>query len=106
MNVFFFHTDLGFLILTVLKTLAVVVPLLVGVAYLTYFERKVMGAIQLRKGPNVTGPFGLWQPFADALKMMFKEMIFPTGADRVLFIAGADDHLRPGGHRLGGDPGR
>ncbi|HEY1857158.1 NADH-quinone oxidoreductase subunit NuoH [Acidocella sp.] len=85
MNAFFFHTDLGFLILTVLKTLAVVVPLLVGVAYLTYFERKVMGAIQLRKGPNVTGPFGLWQPFADALKMMFKETIFPAGADRVLF---------------------
>jgi NADH-quinone oxidoreductase subunit H len=85
MNAFFFHTELGFLILTVLKTLAVVVPLLIGVAYLTYFERKVMGAIQLRKGPNVTGPFGLWQPFADALKMMFKETIFPTGADRVLF---------------------
>jgi NADH-quinone oxidoreductase subunit H len=85
MNAFFFHTELGFVILTLLKTLAVVVPLLIGVAYLTYFERKVMGAIQMRKGPNVVGPFGLWQPFADALKMVFKETIFPTGADRVLF---------------------
>jgi NADH-quinone oxidoreductase subunit H len=85
MNALFFHTELGFVILTLLKTLAVVVPLLIGVAYLTYFERKVMGAIQMRKGPNVVGPFGLWQPFADALKMVFKETIFPTGADRVLF---------------------
>jgi NADH-quinone oxidoreductase subunit H len=85
MNAFLFHTELGFVILTLLKTLAVVVPLLIGVAYLTYFERKVIGAIQLRKGPNVVGPFGLWQPFADALKMVFKETIFPTGSDRVLF---------------------
>jgi NADH-quinone oxidoreductase subunit H len=81
----FFATDLGILILTVLKSLALIVPLLIGVAYLTYFERKVMGAIQLRKGPNVVGPFGLWQPFADALKMMFKETIIPTGSDRLLF---------------------
>jgi NADH-quinone oxidoreductase subunit H len=81
----FFHTDLGILILTLLKTLAIIVPLLIGVAYLTYFERKVMGAIQLRKGPNVVGPFGLWQPFADAIKMLFKETIIPTGADRLLF---------------------
>ena len=82
----FLHTDLGIVILTLLKSLAIVVPLLIGVAYLTYFERKVMAAIQLRKGPNVVGPFGLWQPFADAIKMMFKETIFPTGADRVLFV--------------------
>ena len=82
----FWDTNLGILILTVLKTLALVVPLLIGVAYLTYFERKVMGAIQLRKGPNVVGPFGLWQPFADALKMLMKETIIPTGADKILFV--------------------
>ncbi|MDE2239181.1 MAG: NADH-quinone oxidoreductase subunit NuoH [Rhodospirillales bacterium] len=82
----FWDTYIGILILTVLKTLALVVPLLIGVAYLTYFERKVMGAIQLRKGPNVVGPFGLWQPFADALKMLTKETIIPTGADKVLFV--------------------
>jgi NADH-quinone oxidoreductase subunit H len=56
------------------------------VAYLTYAERKVLGAIQLRKGPNVVGPFGLWQPFADAIKMLFKETIIPAGSDRVLFL--------------------
>jgi NADH-quinone oxidoreductase subunit H len=82
----FFHTDLGILILTVLESLAIIVPLLIGVAYLTYFERKVMGAIQLRKGPNVVGPFGLMQPFADALKMLVKETIIPAGSDRLLFI--------------------
>jgi NADH-quinone oxidoreductase subunit H len=81
----FFATDVGILVLTVLKSLALIVPLLIGVAYLTYFERKVMGAIQMRKGPNVVGPFGLWQPFADAIKMMFKETIVPTGSDRFLF---------------------
>jgi NADH-quinone oxidoreductase subunit H len=63
-----------------------IVPLLIGVAYLTFAERKIMGAIQLRKGPNVVGPFGLAQPFADALKMLFKETIIPTGADRTLFL--------------------
>jgi NADH-quinone oxidoreductase subunit H len=82
----FFATDTGIVILTILKSLALIVPLLIGVAYLTYAERKVLGAIQLRKGPNVVGPFGLAQPFADALKMMFKETIIPTGSDRILFM--------------------
>jgi NADH-quinone oxidoreductase subunit H len=82
----FFATDAGIVILTILKSLALIVPLLIGVAYLTYAERKVLGAIQLRKGPNVVGPFGLAQPFADALKMMFKETIIPAGSDRILFI--------------------
>jgi NADH-quinone oxidoreductase subunit H len=82
----FFSTDIGIIILTLLKALALIVPLLIGVAYLTYAERKVLGAIQLRKGPNVVGLFGLGQPFADALKMLFKETIIPTGANRALFI--------------------
>ena len=82
----FFHTDFGILVLTLLKTLALIVPLLIGVAYLTFAERKVMAAMQMRKGPNVVGPFGLWQPFADALKMLFKETVIPTGADRLLFL--------------------
>jgi NADH-quinone oxidoreductase subunit H len=82
----FFSTEIGIVILTLLKSLALIVPLLIGVAYLTYAERKVLGAMQMRKGPNVTGPFGLWQPFADAIKMLMKETIFPSGANRALFI--------------------
>ncbi len=82
----FFATDLGILILTLLKTLAILVPLLIGVAYLTLAERKVLAAIQIRRGPNVVGPFGLLQPFADALKMIMKETIIPTGANRALFL--------------------
>jgi NADH-quinone oxidoreductase subunit H len=82
----FFDTDAGIVLITLLQSLAVIVPLLIGVAYLTYAERKVLGAIQLRKGPNVVGPFGLAQPFADALKMLFKETIIPAGSDRGLFI--------------------
>jgi NADH-quinone oxidoreductase subunit H len=83
---FLLNTDTGRVILTVIEALALIVPLLIGVAYLTYAERKVLAAMQLRKGPNVVGPFGLFQPFADALKMMTKETVLPSGANRVLFI--------------------
>jgi len=86
MTEFLFTTTTGFVILTLLKALALLVPLLVGVAYLTYAERKVLGAMQLRRGPNVVGPFGLFQPFADALKLMLKETNIPSGANRVLFL--------------------
>ena len=68
------------------KILAVVIPLLIGVAYLTLAERRVIGFMQLRKGPNVVGPFGLFQPFADALKLMAKETILPAGADKIVFV--------------------
>ncbi len=83
---FFFNHPLGILILTIVKALALLVPLLIGVAYLTYAERKVLAAMQLRKGPNVVGPLGLFQPFADAIKMLMKETIVPTGANRILFL--------------------
>ena len=82
----FFSTILGQIVLAALETLAVLVPLLIIVAYATYGERRVMAAMQLRKGPNVVGPFGLWQPFADAVKMVMKETIIPSGANRVLFL--------------------
>ena len=82
----FLATPAGITVLTVAQTLAMLVPVLVSVAYLTLAERKVLAAMQMRKGPNVVGPFGLMQPFADALKMLMKETIIPTGANRVLFI--------------------
>ncbi|HWX49451.1 MAG TPA: NADH-quinone oxidoreductase subunit NuoH [Roseomonas sp.] len=84
----FLASPLGILVITVLQTLALLVPLLIGVAYLTLAERKVMAAMQMRKGPNVVGPFGLLQPFADALKMLLKETIIPSGANRGLFVFG------------------
>src|ERR1700719_4173785 len=83
---FFHNTNIGLFILTVVEALALLVPLLIGVAYLTLAERKVLAAIQLRKGPNVVGPFGLWQPFADAIKMVMKETVIPMGANRLLFL--------------------
>ena len=86
MQSFLFDTDIGRVILTFAEALALLVPLLIGVAYLTYAERKVLAAMQLRKGPNVVGPFGLLQPFADALKMIMKETIIPAGSNRLLFL--------------------
>ena len=83
---FFLHNVVGQVILIFLEALALLVPLLIAVAYLTYAERKVMAAIQLRKGPNVVGPFGLFQPFADAIKMVTKETIIPAGSNRILFL--------------------
>jgi NADH-quinone oxidoreductase subunit H len=82
----FFDTTGGFVVLTILETLAMLVPVLIAVAYLTLAERKILAAIQIRRGPNVVGPFGLWQPFADAIKMVMKETIVPTGANRLLFL--------------------
>ena len=73
-------------VLIVLSIVAIVVPVLTGVAYMTYAERKVIAAVQLRKGPNVVGPLGLLQPMADGLKLLFKETIIPVGANRVVFL--------------------
>lgn len=86
MEDFFTQTLVGHTLLLVLETLAVLVPVLIGMAYATYFERKALGAFQLRRGPNVVGPFGLFQPFADAVKLLFKETIVPAGASRLLFF--------------------
>lgn len=71
---------------TLLKIVAVVLPLLGAVAYLTYAERKIIGFMQVRVGPQRVGFKGLLQPIADALKLMFKEIVIPTGADKSLFL--------------------
>ncbi|HMB60447.1 MAG TPA: NADH-quinone oxidoreductase subunit NuoH [Xanthomonadales bacterium] len=75
-----------FIILLVLKILAIVVPLILTVAYYTYFERKVIGFMQIRLGPNTIGPWGLFQPFADVFKLLIKEIILPNNANKFLFL--------------------
>jgi NADH-quinone oxidoreductase subunit H len=82
----FLDTSIGFAALTVAQTLALLVPVLIAVAYLTWAERKVLALMQMRKGPNMVGPFGMLQPFADAIKMLMKETIVPAGASRYLFL--------------------
>lgn len=70
----------------VIKILIIVVPVLLAVAYLTYWERKIIGSMQLRRGPNVVGPFGLLQPFADGAKLFLKETVIPSSANRAVFL--------------------
>lgn len=87
-----FTTDLSmgsslvFVLLCVVKFLAIAVPLLVAVAYLTLLERKVMASMQRRKGPNVVGAYGLLQPLADGLKLFLKESVVPASAHKGIFI--------------------
>ena len=87
-----FWTHLGAFIthpitLMVIEILVITVGLLLSVAYFTYWERKVLAWAQLRKGPNVVGPFGLLQPIADGLKLFMKETVIPSGANRGVFVA-------------------
>jgi len=84
----FVNPDNWFLVFLValIKIVAIVVPLLLAVAYTTYLERKVIGYMQVRIGPNRVGPRGWLQPIADMFKLMFKEILIPTGANRWLFL--------------------
>ena len=71
---------------TLIKIVLIVAPLMLGVAYLTYIERKVIGFMQVRIGPNRVGPWGLLQPIADGLKLLLKEIIVPSGSSKAVFI--------------------
>ena len=78
--------SLSIFLYNLLKIAALLVPVLIAVAMVVWVDRRVWGAVQLRKGPNVVGPFGLFQTFADALKYIFKEVIIPVRANKVIFI--------------------
>ena len=80
---------------SVIKIIAILIPLLLCVAYLTYAERKIIGYIQVRVGPNRVGPKGLFQPFADVLKLLLKEVLIPTNANRFLFLSAPVLSLMP-----------
>jgi NADH-quinone oxidoreductase subunit H len=75
-----------FIIITLLKILIIIVPLLVSVAYFTLAERKILGAIQRRRGPNVVGVFGLLQPLSDGFKLFVKETVLPSNSNKFLFV--------------------
>ena len=75
-----------FILITLLKILIIVVPLLISVAYFTLAERKILGAIQRRRGPNVIGVYGLLQPLSDGFKLLVKETVLPSNSNRIIFI--------------------
>ncbi|MET0271742.1 MAG: NADH-quinone oxidoreductase subunit NuoH [Phenylobacterium sp.] len=85
-NTSFWTTEIGWTLLTLGQILLVTVGLLLTVAFIIYGDRKIFAGVQMRKGPNVVGPFGLLQSFADLGKFLIKELVIPAGADKVVFL--------------------
>lgn len=85
-NLFGGEGEFLYFVAMVAAVLAVVLPLLLAVAFSVYFDRKIWAAVQMRRGPNVVGPFGLLQSFADGLKLFLKETIIPAGANKIIFL--------------------
>ncbi len=82
----FFHTGLGMALLMALQSLLIVGFVMISLLFLVYGDRKIWAAVQMRRGPNVVGPWGLLQSVADALKFILKEIVVPAGADRAVFF--------------------
>jgi len=82
----YWATPIGWTTLALIKIVAITVGVLLSLAFLLYADRKIWAGVQLRKGPNVVGPFGLLQSFADFFKFVFKEIVVPAGADKVVFL--------------------
>lgn len=74
------------LIIALIKILIIIVPLLISVAYFTLAERKILGAIQRRRGPNVVGVYGLLQPLSDGFKLLVKETVLPSSSNQLIFV--------------------
>lgn len=75
-----------FFIIVLIKILIIIVPLLISVAYFTLAERKILGAIQRRRGPNVVGVYGLLQPLSDGFKLLVKETVLPSSSNQLIFV--------------------
>jgi NADH-quinone oxidoreductase subunit H len=92
-------------LIIVLQSLVLLVALLVFVAYILYADRKIWAAVQMRRGPNVVGPWGLFQSFADLLKFVFKEAVIPSGSNKGVFLLAPLVSCHAGARRMGGDAG-
>ena len=81
-----FSQGFGFILLTIGQCLLITIGVLLSLAFLMYADRKIWAAVQMRKGPNVVGAFGILQSFADFLKYVFKEFVIPSGSDKLVFL--------------------
>ncbi len=92
-ELFIYYSGLSILLHTLIMIIAIIVPLLTVVAYYTYAERKIIASMQGRLGPNVVGPKGLMQPFADGVKLFFKEIVIPSDSNKFLFLSVIISHF-------------